>query len=484
MPAPVARHIAGHAASAVALTLAMLAPATTQAAPELAAAPNPVGVYGGGPVAGCGWPTTVSMEGSCTGTLVHPEVVVYAQHCGSGYGSVKLGDTVNGVGRSVPTEFCRTYPGGGPGTGRDVAVCKLAEPVLDVEIVPPLMGCEASILSQGREVVIVGFGQTDEGNFGIKHEATTTFGFIDPNDEAFLGGGGVDSCQGDSGGPVFVRLPSASGGDDAWRVFGITSYGSACGAGGYYSMMHVSMEWIETETGIDVTPCHEADGTWAPGPGCGEFPLDPAGAGGSWADGCDPGPLGPPAAVCGAAFDPQTDPDAPLVTMTAPMDLSRFESGGAQASVDIVVDADDGDGYGTASVELLIDGASFPSGLRETPPWQWSASFPSGTYVLSARAVDLVGNVGESASIVIGVDEDPEPLPSAESSSGRGTMGDDDDDGTGPVDDGNGGGIPQDTDARRGGAEGCACAQTPGGAASPALLLVALLGWRRRLRRL
>src|SRR5262249_25048091 len=79
--------------------------------------------------------TAVSMEGSCTGTLVHPEVVVYAQHCGAGFGSVHLGDSINGTGRSVPTEFCRTYQGGGPGTGRDVAVCKLAEAVTDVEIV-------------------------------------------------------------------------------------------------------------------------------------------------------------------------------------------------------------------------------------------------------------------------------------------------------------------------------------------------------------
>lgn len=462
--------------------LASAAP-DVQAAPPIAAAPDPSGVYGGQPVAPCGWPTSVSMEGSCTGTLVHPEVVVYAQHCGASYGSVRLGDTIDGTGRSVPTEFCTTYPGGGPGTGRDVAVCKLAEPVLDVEIVPPLMGCEASILTQGRDVVIVGYGETDDGNYGIKYEATAAFGFIDGNDEAFLGGGGIDSCQGDSGGPVFVRLPSSAGGDDAWRVFGITSYGNGCGGGGYYSMMHISMAWIESETGVDVTPCHDADGTWNPGPGCGEFPLDPAGAGGSWSNGCDPGELGGYAAVCGAAFDPATDPDPPTVTITAPADLTRFDSSGGQANVDVVVDADDGTGYGVASVELLIDGASFPNGLRDLPPWEWSAGFPKGTYVLSARATDVVGNVGESVPIVIGVDEDPVPLPSADSSGsgGDGGTGDGTDGGTDAVDDdGTGGALPQDTDARSGGDDGCGCAQDRGAPRAASLLVPFVLLRRRR----
>jgi hypothetical protein len=105
-------------------------------------------IYGGTDVVSCGWPTTVSMEGACTGTLVHPQVVIYAQHCGGGYGSVTFGETIDGSpGRSVPTEFCRTYPGGGPGSGADFAFCVLAEPQTDIQIVPILMGCETSVLT-------------------------------------------------------------------------------------------------------------------------------------------------------------------------------------------------------------------------------------------------------------------------------------------------------------------------------------------------
>ena len=61
-------------------------------------------IYGGTNVATCGWPTTVSLGGSCTGTLVHERVVIYAAHCGTGYSSVRLGESINGgSGRTAAT---------------------------------------------------------------------------------------------------------------------------------------------------------------------------------------------------------------------------------------------------------------------------------------------------------------------------------------------------------------------------------------------
>ncbi len=435
---------------------------------------EPSTIYGGGPAQPCGWPTAVSMEGSCTGTLVHPRVVVYAQHCGSGYGSVHLGDTIDGSGRSIPTEFCTTYPNGGPGTGNDVAVCVLAEPVEDVEIVPPLMGCETSILTSGRDVQIVGFGETDDGNYGIKYEATASFGHIEGNGEAFLGGGGVDTCQGDSGGPVYVRLPAADGGDDAWRVFGITSYGNGCGGGGYYSTMFHNMAWIEMESGIDVTPCHDAEGNWDPGIDCREFPLDPGGAGGSWVDGCDPGELTDWSSICGAPFDASSDTDPPTVAITSPTDGARIDGAGGNATVTVDATADDGTGYGIASVELLIDGASFPNGSLTDAPWSWTAAFPQGTYVLVVRATDVVGNVAESDPVAIGVDQDP-PATDESSSSGE-PIPDEGTEGTG--NDGSSSDALPDAEPRSGGDDGCGCAQQR--PSSAALFAIVLLMQRRR----
>ncbi|MCX4240898.1 S1 family peptidase [Paraliomyxa miuraensis] len=256
-------------------------------------------IYGGTDVVACGWPTTVSLGGSCSGTLVHERVVIYAAHCGANYSSVRLGESINGgPGRSVATEQCKIYPGGEPGEGNDFAYCTLKEPVNDVPLVPVLMGCEAEdYLVPNQQVTVVGFGNANTGPYGIKRQVTTKINSITANDEAFIGGGGKDSCQGDSGGPVFVQVE-----DGSWRVFGITSYGGACGTGGYYSMMHLGMAWFEQQTGYDLTPCHDADGTWNPGPDCRSFPLTPGTGTGTWANGCSGGAATGYSAACGAPY--------------------------------------------------------------------------------------------------------------------------------------------------------------------------------------
>jgi MYXO-CTERM domain-containing protein len=454
-------------------------------------------IYGGTDVVSCGWPTTVSMEGQCTGTLVHPQVVIYAQHCGSGYGQVTFGEDIDGSpGRSVPTEFCRTYPGGGPGTGQDFAFCVLAEPQNDIELVPILMGCETSVLTQGRQVVGVGFGEADTGPYGIKREVTMDFGFIDGNNEAFAGGGGEDTCQGDSGGPLFVQMPVGEGaGDGSWRVFGITSYGNACGGGGYYSMMHIGIEWFETESGFDLTPCHDVDGTWNPTPECGDFPLNPANSGGVWADGCNPGELGPLSAICGNPFDASSDMDPPTVAITTPSTGSMFSSDpmSGQATFPVVAEAADV-GYGVDTVRLLINGMDVPGGELTSPPYAWNGGYPAGQYTFQAVATDVAGNVAESEIIYVGVDMDaptPEPMDDSGSGSeggsesGPGTSMGVDTEGDGTTDDDasasgmtlSGG---QDDDP----VKGCGCreGQRPASAAWGMLGLVGLLGLRRRRR--
>jgi hypothetical protein len=72
----------------------------------------------------CDWPNTVSLGGYCTGVLVHPELVVYAAHCGVGFSAATFG--APGAGVSVPIRYCKEYPGANVNDGTDLAFCKLA----------------------------------------------------------------------------------------------------------------------------------------------------------------------------------------------------------------------------------------------------------------------------------------------------------------------------------------------------------------------
>lgn len=234
--------------------------------PDDAELPGNSEIYGGTDVASCGWPTTVSLGGSCTGTLVHERVVIYAAHCGSSYSSVRFGESINGgPGRSVPTQQCKIYPGGEPGEGNDFAYCTLAQPVTDVPLVPVLMGCEAEdYLVPGQAVTVVGFGNANTGPYGIKRQVTTTINSITADDEAYIGGGGKDSCQGDSGGPAFARLP-----DGQEVLVGVLSRGGACGEGGYYGSAPTALCWVGEALGIAWDPADADCG------GCGCIDLDP-----------------------------------------------------------------------------------------------------------------------------------------------------------------------------------------------------------------
>jgi hypothetical protein len=185
------------------------------------------------------------------------------------------------------------------------------------------MGCEVEALTAGQEVTIVGFG-SDRGWFeggagpywtekGTKREAPQIIESIQSaKNEAWIVGDNAGACAGDSGGPVLVRMA-----DGTWRVFGVTSYlhpdspydDQICDWGAVYPMVTAAVPFIEQSTGLDVTPCNDADGTWNPGPDCGDFPLEPGAGGGSWADGCATDVVGGGEQVCAAwgADDPGGD---------------------------------------------------------------------------------------------------------------------------------------------------------------------------------
>ena len=69
----------------------------------------------------------------CSGTLVHPEIVVYAAHCPLAL-AVSFGEGSVGIGlaRVVPVDHCMKKTDADVIGPDDYAYCKLAEPVTDV----------------------------------------------------------------------------------------------------------------------------------------------------------------------------------------------------------------------------------------------------------------------------------------------------------------------------------------------------------------
>lgn len=288
-------------ARAIILLAFTLAPALAHAgAGESVPPSDPIEIYGGQLAGTCQWPSAVAIWGndtSCTGSLVHPEIIVTAAHClesgpltAAGFGEdswtpereVAIADCVQHP--NYPLE----YP-----DYADFMYCRLAQPVLDVPIVPILMGCEAEAIAPGASVVIAGYGLTNDGGpEGMKRYVTSTVDRLEETRVFYASG----TCNGDSGGPAYVEVEG-----EGWRLVSTTTGGEVCGGWSQSELIHHFVGWIEDDSGLDITPCHDADGTWAPTAACGGFPAEPDVAHGSWMSGCE-GSVTDPSATCGAAF--------------------------------------------------------------------------------------------------------------------------------------------------------------------------------------
>lgn len=227
---------------------------------------------------------------------------------------------------AIPIQYCKRFakvPAGSLGANPDdFAYCVLTQ-APDIQPLPMIMPCEVQAYLDGTQALdfaAVGWGVPDpmkEG--GTKRWLSTTQALGVSPLKSTIATGTLWSglMSGDSGGPTFVKLP-----DGSWRLLGINVTDAAAISPWLF------LDWIlaDPEVAADVEallPCHDAQGNWAPGPGCVGFPRSPDVGQGQWSRGsraCEDLDVSDYGSTCGPAYQPlipqpPSDPiDAPTST--------------------------------------------------------------------------------------------------------------------------------------------------------------------------
>lgn len=342
----------------------------------------------GQPVKSCGFAPVILGPRQCSATLVHPKLVICAAHCGAQIQSVTFGESSTRPGRRAAVEYCKTHPGHPNNEGTDWSFCVLKEAVTDIPVIPPAFGCELKdFMKVGQKVTQVGFGanqgkhgQTTGG--GIKRwgeNKVTEMAFthadnikVGPNSK------NVVACPGDSGGPLLIRMK-----DGSWRTMAIASrYSGNCGAEtpfNIYARIGKAVSWIEKESGIDITPCFDSDGTWNPTKECKGFYAGDASAQGSWNTGCKEAPKSGYSSTCGEPFGgaPKLD-----ISIEAPKDKATIITKELPAKVSIKAKLDK-DAPEQFTLGIVVDGKEIEDSGKQKAPWTFEHELDEGEHKLA-----------------------------------------------------------------------------------------------------
>ncbi len=445
-------------------------------------------VWGGQETEPCAFPPVVRVTGPnslCSGTLIHPKVVMYAAHCGTEDHVVRFGDSSNST-KTRATEYCRANPQyTGQSQTNDWAYCVLEEAVTEIPFTPVGYGCEVDeYYYSGQSVAVVGFGNNEgDSGAGRKRWAFTTMSNLMPGRFNVGGQGQPTICSGDSGGPAYIRYD-----DGTWHTYGIASTknsGTCDSASGTHSLAVNTLPWIESDSGIDVTVCHDINGNWDPGPNCGNFfNGQPALSYGSWNTWCKDATALEWSDTCGSSFKDQNfESNPPFLQVQIPFDGQVFEGG--SANFDITVVADDDSGL-PVDVSLVVDGEAIPQVIGESPAIWGDAVFPVGEYTIVATGMDFWGNEASvDVTFTVVEDEDDGDDDGDDGETTTTETGGGDEVGGESGEPGDGGGT---TDVGLDGGQvydvSCSCSTEPGrgggGALWGGLSLLGLLALRRR----
>ncbi|MCG8316904.1 MAG: S1 family peptidase [Pseudomonadales bacterium] len=235
----------------------------------------------------------------CTAVYMGNRLLITAAHCTDsiteGVSQALFGEDEDNPEYSFTIESCENHPDGTATTnvwgddswhGPDIAYCILEDSVIqDLPapfVIPPMIphGCERDWLAErtynsknNTLVTAVGMGCAipSTGGYcyaGIKRytgqqltKQTYSLGSntkLELTRKNIWGDTYSGIWSGDSGGPVFVKMPAP---DNTWRLIGIIS--SGLGSSTYAEAVPPYLHWIESSSGIDITPNHYyINGQW------------------------------------------------------------------------------------------------------------------------------------------------------------------------------------------------------------------------------
>jgi hypothetical protein len=206
----------------------------------------------------------------CTGTLIAPEYVLTAGHCGDEVSATAGRFMVGGTTYNTSQIFLHpVYNGNRIGiddSANDLAIFQLSTAVTGVTPSPIYRGTP----QVGDVLTLVGFGAGGtgaghDGSFGTKRMGTTPIDGVTPRRILWTFDNNTESntAPGDSGGPAYLEI------DGVFYVAGVTSGGSRSNAGigdnSYDTRVDFYASWIDSIVGDTPPPDPDPDPNPDPG---------------------------------------------------------------------------------------------------------------------------------------------------------------------------------------------------------------------------